>query len=183
MGEPKLLLPWGECTMIERVLSQWRASRVARVVVVVHPADDRLAELCRAAGAAVFQPEIPPPDMKASVRHALAWIAERESPAAQDAWLLAPADMPLVTSSVIDAVIAAHDPHSPSSVVPVAGGRRGHPVLFPWSLAGEVARLAPEEGVSAIVKRHGVKEVSWANTREILTDIDTPEEYRDSRAQ
>ena len=81
MGEPKLLLPWGETTIIESVLAAWRASRVARIVVVVHPEDTRLAELCRAASAMVIQPEIPPPDMKASVCHALAWLAVHESPA------------------------------------------------------------------------------------------------------
>jgi len=178
MGEPKLLLPWGDSTMIEHVLAQWRAADVARVVIVVHPADARLAELCRGAGAVVVQPEVPPADMKASVRHALNWITEHEAPRAQDAWLLAPADMPLVTPAVIRAVIAAHDKTAPRIIAPIAAGRRGHPVLFPWPLADEVAGLAENEGVSAIVQRHAVKELAWPNAQEVLTDIDTPEEYR-----
>lgn len=180
MGEPKLLLPWSQATIIESVLAHWRASRVARMVVVVHPQDTRLAELCRAAGAMLIQPDVPPEDMKASVQHALAWIERHEAPTAQDAWLLAPADMPLVTPAVIDAVIAAHDPAAPRIVAPTAAGRRGHPVLFPWPLVSEVFCLGHDQGVSALVQRHTVKELPWANAREILTDIDTPEEYRNS---
>jgi molybdenum cofactor cytidylyltransferase len=183
MGEPKLLLPWGESTIIESVLATWRASRVTRIVVVVHPADTRLAELCRTAGATVVQPEIPPPDMKASVGHALEWLAAHESPTEHDAWLLAPADMPLVTTAVIDAVIAAHNSAAPSIVAPAANDRRGHPVLFPWTLASEVARLAEHEGLNALVKRHSVHELPWPNAKEIMTDIDTPAEYQASQAR
>jgi molybdenum cofactor cytidylyltransferase len=183
MGEPKLLLPWGSATMIESVLAAWRASRVARIVVVVHPADAQLAEVCRAAGAIVIQPEIPPPDMKASVQHALAWLTVQESPAEHDAWLLAPADMPLVTTAVINSVIAAHEGAAPSIVAPVATGRRGHPVLFPWPLASEVSRLAESEGLNALVKRHTIKELPWPSAREILTDVDTPTEYRDNQSR
>jgi len=183
MGEPKLLLPWGKSTIIESVLAAWRASRVTRIVVVVHPADARLAELCQSAGATVIQPEIPPPDMKASVRHAVAWLVAHESPTDHDAWLLAPADMPLVTTAVIDAVIAAHNMAAPSIVAPAANDRRGHPVLFPWPLSNEVAQLAENEGLNALVKRHVVKELPWQNAQEILTDIDTPAEYQASQSR
>ena len=48
MGEPKLLLPWRDGTLIEHVLAQWLASRVACVTVVVHPDDQELAAVCRA---------------------------------------------------------------------------------------------------------------------------------------
>jgi molybdenum cofactor cytidylyltransferase len=183
MGEPKLLLPWGETTIIESVLAAWRASRVTRMVVVLHPADAQLAAHCRSAGVVIVQPEIPPPDMKSSVRHALAWLTTHESPTEDDAWLLAPADMPLVTTAVIDAVITAHNSAAPSIIAPAANDRRGHPVLFPWSLAREVAGLAEHEGLNALVKRHVVKELPWPNAQEILTDIDTPAEYQASQAR
>ena len=49
MGEPKLLLPWRDGTLIEHVLAQWLASRVACLTVVVHPEDVELAAICRRA--------------------------------------------------------------------------------------------------------------------------------------
>src|SRR5690242_11684835 len=74
MGTPKLLLPWGDETLIASVLQAWRSSRIARVVAVVHPEDHELARACASAGVEVVQPATPPPDMKASVRAALAHL-------------------------------------------------------------------------------------------------------------
>ena len=177
MGAPKLLLPWKHGTLIEQVLAAWRASRVAKTFVVVHPADVTLADVCRRAGAEVVVPDDPPPDMKASVRHALAWIAAQHAPQESDAWLLAPADMPRLSAALIDTVVAAHDPAAPRVVLAASGGRRGHPVLFPWALAAEVPRLGPHEGLNALVGRNTVVEISWSDDSPLL-DIDNPEDYR-----
>ena len=61
MGSPKLLLPWGDTTLLGHVIRQWQTSGVCRVVVVVHPADKELADLAVAAGADVIAPDVPPP--------------------------------------------------------------------------------------------------------------------------
>src|SRR5690606_37389168 len=37
MGAPKLLLPWGETTLIGEVIRSWKDSRVDQVLVVIHP--------------------------------------------------------------------------------------------------------------------------------------------------
>ena len=106
MGQPKLLFLRGG-TVIEHVLRVWRDSGVEQVVMVVHPLDDRLAELGAAGGASVVRPETPPPDMKASVRLGLQWVATA-GPLACDAWLLAPADMPGLTATAIASLVAAY---------------------------------------------------------------------------
>ena len=177
MGQAKLLLPWREATVIEQVLAAWQGSRVACVVVVVHPDDTELADVCRRAGAIVQVAATPPPDMKASVRLGLEWLDEHFAPTAADAWMLAPADVPELTSRQIDRVLAEFDPSAGEILVPVHAGRRGHPVLFPWPLAAEVPRLADDEGINALVKRHPVRELPNDDPG-ILTDLDTPEDYR-----
>jgi molybdenum cofactor cytidylyltransferase len=177
MGEPKLLLPWGEATLIEHVLHQWLGSRAAHVVIVVHPEDAELAAICRRAGAETVVPETPPAEMKLSVAHGLASIAARYAPDAQDAWLLAPADMPRLSRALIDACIACHDATSPRIIVPVHDGRRGHPVLFPWALADEVPKLSAGEGLNALLQRHLPLEMPWPDDS-ALADIDRPEDYR-----
>lgn len=181
MGRPKLLLPWGDTTLIEHVLSVWRASRVDRVLVVVSPLDGQLAELAAAAGADVVRPETAPADMKASVQRALVYAA-RFAPQATDAWLVAPADMPGLKVETINALVdayvasvrAADTP--PRIWVPRHGARRGHPVLFPWSLAGEVAQLAPGEGLNALLARHEVAHLE-AGAGALVEDLDTPDDY------
>lgn len=177
MGQPKLLLPWGASTVIETVLAAWGASVVDRVIVVVHPHDQELANICRRAGADMVVPTVAPAEMKTSIRLGLEHIAATCQATAADAWLLAPADMPLLTAAAIDAVSAAHDPQSPQILVPTHRGRRGHPVLFPWPLAQDVFTLADDEGVNAIVHRHGYRSVELADAAAIGSDIDTPADY------
>ena len=177
MGRPKLLLPWGKSTVIEHVLSVWRASRVGRIVVVVHPDDGELAEVCRAAGAEVVVPDGPPPQMRDSARRGLAYVQRRYTPESRDVWLLAPADMPRLSSAVIDQLLAAHRPQSPEILLPAIEGRRGHPVLFPWHLVDAVETLPAEDGVNALLARHPVRQISCSEAS-ILDDLDTPEDYR-----
>jgi molybdenum cofactor cytidylyltransferase len=158
------------------VLGTWRASSVDRLVMVVHPDDRDLARIGRRLGATVLQPESAPGEMKESVRIALAHLAAEFNPAASDAWLLAPADMPTLQSATIDRLVSAYRSAEPAIWAPVARGRRGHPVLFPWSLAAEVARLGPGEDVRALLARHPVRTIR-AVASSILEDLDTPQQY------
>lgn len=176
MGQPKLLLDFRGQTIIETVLDAWLASSVDRTLVVVHPDDHALADVCEKKGATVIVPQEPPPHMKDSVLAGLDYLSSRCQPKPESVWLLAPADMPTLSSRVIDAVLSAHDPEHPRILVATRQKKRGHPVLFPWPLAGEVARLGPEEGLNQLVGRHDVQEVPVSEEC-IHFDVDTPEDY------
>jgi molybdenum cofactor cytidylyltransferase len=183
MGQPKLLLPWGAATVIEHVLATWRASRVEQVVVVLHHDDRLLAEVCAAGGAIVAAPVPPPAQMKDSVRHGLEVLADKFDPHADDAWLVAPADMPDLSTVVIDRLIEAHAaglaarPPVPPIRAPRYGAKPGHPVLFPWPLAAEVARLGDAEGLDVLVARRGVEHVDFPAAAR-PEDFDTPDDYQ-----
>ena len=176
MGRPKLLLPWGDGTVVDHVLAAWRASCVTAIVVVVRRDDIALAERCRAAGVSVVTPPVDPPDMKASVGVGLAFVRNEFSPTTDDVWLLVPADMPQLSAGVVDALCAAHDSAAPAILVPTWNGHRGHPVLFPWSVVDAVARLRSDEGLNALLHSHPVREVQCAEPA-ILEDLDTLEDY------
>jgi molybdenum cofactor cytidylyltransferase len=181
MGAPKLLLPWGDSTIIEHVLAAWRASRVDRILVVVHPDNKRLAERCQGDRVTVVVPNVPPPEMKDSVVVCLRHIQENGSPHDGDCWLLAPADVPNLSVGVINRLLDEHA-RSLSSPMPVIlapshAGRRGHPVLFAWRLAKEVFALSGSEGVNQLLKCHPVSEVP-VGAEELADDVDTLQDYR-----
>jgi len=180
MGRPKLLLPWGSSTIVETVLTTWRASGVTASIVTVHPADVELAELCRRGGADVVVANEPPADMKASVALALAHVESIYRPQPSDAWLLAPADMPTIGTDVIGELLRQFAADPTRAVLPVHAGRRGHPVILPWAWAGEVQRLGPHEGIRAFFARHWLDELPWPDEK-ILEDVDSPENYRHLR--
>jgi molybdenum cofactor cytidylyltransferase len=182
MGAAKLLLPMNGGTIIEKTLAAWQASQVGSIVVVVRPDDRDLVDLCRIYGAKVVTPPVPPPEMKDSVQYGLRHIEANFAPTADDAWLLAPADMPNLSPRVIDLLISAHNPTQSTILVPTLAGKRGHPVLFPWTLAAEVFSLPDTEGLNVLRQRHHSREIACDSVEPpgsfAFSDIDTPEDYK-----
>lgn len=181
MGRPKLLLPWGESTLIEHLLRAWRESGVERTVIVLHPDDDQLASTCRRAGVDVVVAQSPPPEMKASVRLGLSYVAAQFAPGDESCWLLAPADMPNLRAASIQRVLAERVPGKDEILVPTHAGRRGHPVLFPWRLRADVEALGDHQGLNQLLRVHRVREVP-CEEEDVLVDIDTPDDYERRRA-
>jgi molybdenum cofactor cytidylyltransferase len=176
MGQPKLLLPAGYSTIIERVLSAWTASRVTRTVVVVRRDDEELKARCRGFNVDIVTPASPPEDMKASIACALDHVARRYAPVDDDAWLVAPADMPRLSARTIDLVLNSFDPAQPRPIVPLFRGQRGHPLLLPWRMAEQLHDLAPDEGVNALMAGAPSREIECGHPG-ILFDLDTPGDF------
>ncbi len=176
MGRPKLLLPWKDSTVIETVLKAWQAGGVGKVVVTVRAGDETLAEICRKAGAEVVIPKSAPLDMKASVRIGLEHVAQKFQPTEYDAWLVAPADLPLLSSDVIRTLIVEHDKTPGDILVPCQAGRRGHPVLFPWLIVEQMRHLKDDEGFNVLLACGLVREISVA-LPVAGDDLDTPADF------
>jgi molybdenum cofactor cytidylyltransferase len=180
MGQPKLRLPWHGTTIIQHVLEAWRAGGVRATVVVVPPDDPELADLCWQAGAEVVVPRQPPSEMKHSIQLAIQHIRDHLRPRAGDAWLVAPADLPDLSPAIVARLLATHEPDDPQILVPTLSGKRGHPVLFPWSLAGQIADLGEGEGLNVLVEHQGAAEIVCDDIAEpkAFADVDVPEDLQ-----
>jgi molybdenum cofactor cytidylyltransferase len=176
MGRAKLLLPWRETTVIEAVLAAWKSSRVTATVVVARCDDHELITRCRAAGVDLLLADSPPADMKASVRLALEHVARRHAPKPHDVWLVAPADMPELSTTVIDRLLAEHEPEQPRILIPTWNSKRGHPALFPWSAAGRVSLLGADQGVDRLFAEGPSREIGCSPDA-VPLDLDDPADY------
>lgn len=181
MGRPKLLLPVEGETVVARLLDALAHPRITATIVVARRDDTPLADEVARTKAIVVRPDVDPPDMRASVEHAIAAIAERFDPDPDDGWLLVPADHPSLRRAVLDELTAAWDECDGEILIPTFEGRRGHPTVFRWRLAAEVASIPPDRGLDALVAAHEPREVAIAD-RGIVTDLDTPEDYQRLRA-
>lgn len=179
MGTAKLLLPWGDSTVIQSVIAAWQKSRVDEVLVVVSPQNEALAATCRDAGATVVVPATPPADMKASIQAAVAGLLEGAPLGRNDCILIAPADMPWLEPATIDRILNEFDSASGEIVIPTHAARRGHPIVIPWSLAEEVQRLGEHDTLKTVIERHRPRIVECDAT--VLGDLDTPEDYKSAR--
>lgn len=178
MGKPKLLLPWHDSTIIDAVLDTWKASTVSRIVVVVRAEDSELIERCRTHDIDLVVPRTSPPDMKASVRSAIDHLQAEFQPQPEDAWLLAPADMPGITATHVQRLIDHNDQCATSRiVVPTYHGHRGHPVLFSWEIVKHLPEIPATAGLNWLLENYPVHELPLDDPQ-ILLDIDTPDDYR-----
>ncbi len=174
MGAPKVLLPFGPGTVIAHIADRIAASSVDRIVVVVGPEGDRVADALRGRPASIVVNPDPEKAMLSSVRCGL-----RALPEGCDAVLVALGDQPAVEAALIDRLIAARAGSGKGIAVPVHGGRRGHPLLFAASYGPEVLERYEDTGLRGLLAAHpdDIVEVP-ASDAAVLSDMDTPEDYR-----
>lgn len=176
MGQPKLMLPWGDVRLIDQVLQAWTTSNVDRVVVVVRSNDQQLLEACQRWPVDIVQPDHAPPDMKASLQIGLRHLQSEVQPSSADRCFIAPADLPTLSRTIIDRLIQT-GADTGSITLPRFGQRPGHPALFPWELTNEIFQLAANEGVNRLVREHHTIEIPF-EADQAIQDVDTPEEYQ-----
>lgn len=176
MGQPKLLMPISGRPLLDRVLAAWAGSKVSRTIVVVRADDERLLARCRAFDVDVVPLRRSTADMKTSVLSGLRHIEREYCPLPDDAWVMAPADLPGLNTAVIDHVLNAAASCPRSAIVPVAGGRRGHPLLVPWAYTALAYELGRQEGLNALLERVPLCETPWRDAAS-FNDLDTPADF------
>lgn len=86
------------------------------------------------------------------------------------AWLILPADLPLIQPASIAAVAQALQQHA--VVVPMVGLQAGHPVGFDASCGQALMALTGEAGAVAVVRRFGAHRLSIEDPG-LTRDVDT----------
>ena len=181
MGRPKLLLSVEGVAVIARVVKALVAGGAHPVLVVSPPIDasggrEVETEAVRA-GARVVVPEAQPPDMRTSVMIGLRRL--ESDPAPITAVLLAPADSPGLTASLVARVIRRSEAEPGAIVVPTFEGVRGHPVALPWPIARAVFDLPEDAGVNTLIRQNSDRVVELSvDDPGAIDDLDTPEDYR-----
>jgi molybdenum cofactor cytidylyltransferase len=175
MGRLKQLLPYGEHTVIEQVVSVLLASPVDEVLVVT---GHRRAALETTLGGwpvrTTFNPDYAEGEMLSSAQAGL-WAVSAESRAA----LLVVGDMPAIEEDVVAQLIQAYRRGGDGFVyIPSFQMRAGHPVLVPRPYWPAILAL-PVGGNLRSVLRAKETRVQWVvvNTPSVLRDMDTPEDY------
>ena len=198
MGAQKLLLPFHGRTVIGRVAGEILRSPVARTFVVVGADGDRVAAALerepvsrkgvkrptkrkpcgtarkspRGSFTFVTNPD-PAGDMLSSVRCGL-----RALPPGCKAALVALGDQPAITAGLVGRMVRALRVSGRGIVVPVYGGKRGHPILFSERYFREVLIRRGDLGLRGLLRAHpeDVFELP-ADSDSVLSDMDYPQDY------
>lgn len=170
----KLFLPFSGSTVMEAALDNLLASDIDEVLVVLGHRSD---EAIRLIGSRAVRIAVNPDyrlGMSTSIARGMELVDNKAS-----GILLALADQPLVSPAIIDRLVSEFRSSPRGIALPVCRGRRGHPVIFSMSYRDELKRLKGDIGARELLDRHreDVQEVA-VDTETVLTDIDTPGDYR-----
>jgi len=173
MGTQKLLLPFGDATVIESVVLTALASRVDRVLVVLGADKDDVRKEIEPFGIDFVVNDNFAEGMLSSVQAGFAAL-----PPDAEAAVVMLGDQPFLPARVVDAVAEAFRRSGSGIVIPVHRGRRGHPILIGLKYRDAVLALDPADGLRRLIQAHAEDifeaEVEDAN---ILRDMDVPEDY------
>ena len=178
MGRPKLLLPFGERTMIETVVNNAVQSKADEVLVILGSNAEKIAERIEDYSVKTSVN----PDFRQGMLSSIQWGFE-SLPEDTRAVLVMLGDQPMIPSSVINRVIDAYEQTEKSIVLPVYNKRSGHPILVDMKYREEVKQLSPDIGLRALVHNHtdDILEVE-VDAPGILKDIDTAEDYEQMKS-
>jgi len=177
MGRPKLLLPYGEKTIIETVVQNVVSSRVDGAVVVLGGDRREIEEKIRRFAVKRAVNLAYGEGMLSSVRRGLSAL-----PSSARAALFVLADQPDIPPAVIDSVVEAYLGGKKGIVVPVYKKKRGHPLLVDLKYRREIESLSPDVGLRGLILEHkdDILEVRISSPA-VLNDIDRTEDYERAR--
>jgi molybdenum cofactor cytidylyltransferase len=187
MGRPKLLLPYGQGTVLGALVGALHAAGAAPIAVVAAPGDDALRTWCAgprgadAAGVPLLAAVNPHPElgMLSSILTGLAalggasHLAERET-----RLLITPGDLPALRAATVARLLSRQAACAAGLAVPLHAGRRGHPLLIAAPLIPEIERLDPARGLRQLIDLHP-GELLEVETDDpgCVADMDTPGDY------
>lgn len=181
MGMPKMLLPWGERTVLGQVVSTYAQAGVSDIVIVTGGARLQVEEEAMRLSKeypirVVYNPEHEKGEMLSSLQAGL----QKANPAIT-AVLIGLGDQPQISRSAIQQVISAHVAIGASLVVPSFNLRRGHPWLVHKPLWAEIMSLSAPQTMRDFLQHHS-RDILYVDADEsILKDMDTPQDYQRER--
>jgi molybdenum cofactor cytidylyltransferase len=114
--------------------------------------------------------------MRDSIELGLDRLARHDTP---QSVVLTPGDYPGITAAFVAQLVeyGANRPHH--IVIPIYNGRRGHPIVLPWTIAAQIHSLPAGVGVNALVAEHEEFVVEFdILSPEIVGDLDTPDDLQ-----
>jgi len=173
MGTQKLLLPFGGATVIGHIVDQLLGSALDEVVVVVGHEGERVAEAVASRHMRVVTNPDYADGMLSTVRCGLRALGPC------DGILVALGDQPAITSALVDELVGAFARVGKGILVPLQGGRRGHPILFADRYRDEVLTRYDDVGLRGLLSAHADDVCELAvSSAAVLSDMDYPEDYQ-----
>lgn len=179
MGRPKLLLPFGESTLVGSVAAALRGGGVEEIVLVTAPGDEDLRAWAEGTGVTVAVNPDPERGMLSSIQTGVAALRDLDV-----LLLVSPADLPNLRAETVALLLRRMLETGAPLALPAHRGRRGHPLAIAPALIPEIRTLDPGVGLKQLRDRYEAEllEVEVGDAG-VVEDVDTPEDYARVRSR
>lgn len=178
-----MLLPWGNVTVIEHVVSVFTQVGIDNILVVTGGAHEQVETVISGCKSkypveSIYNEKYISGDMLTSIQCGLRHIANKNIGAA----MVGLGDQPQVQERSVRLLCETYSQTQSPLVVPSFQMRRGHPWLVARPLWQDLLDMTASQTPRDFLNTHtqDIKYVEM-DTPNILADLDTPEEYRASR--
>jgi molybdenum cofactor cytidylyltransferase len=174
MGSPKLVLPWGDGTVIGQVVRTLKEAGLSEIVVVTGGAGPLIETALASLEVRILRnPNYVSGEMLTSCQIGLQALSPPVATA-----LIALGDQPQIEAGIVKSMIRMYAHSRPALVVPSYQMHRGHPWLVARSLWPDIINLRPPETLRDFLAAYaGQIEYLPVGTASILQDLDTPADY------
>jgi molybdenum cofactor cytidylyltransferase len=182
MGEPKLILPWANTTVLGQVVATFAAAGIEDILVVTGGARQQIEALVTRLAQkypvrAIYNPDHEHGGMLSSIQAGLAGLDSRSCAA-----LIGLGDQPQVREETVRRILSAFVQRESSLVIPSFQGRRGHPWLVARSLWPDILALPNSVTTARQFLDAHARQIEYVMADESsLKDLDTPKEYEQER--
>lgn len=175
MGQPKMLLPWGDVTVLEHVISVYLKAGLHDMLVITGGARNQVEKLLEKYPVRlIYNEEYTSGGMLSSLQCGI-----RELTHQTQAVLIGLGDQPQVQERSIQMVCEAFIEMEADIVVPSYRMRRGHPWLVARPLWKELQDLGSPQSPRDFLIRHA-ESIHYVKVKDpgILADLDTLQDYQ-----
>lgn len=173
MKQQKMLLPFGQKSIIETVIENAKKSKAKETWVVLGSDKEIIENQINYLEISIAENVNYKEGMLSSVICGINAIPQNA-----DAVIVLLGDQPMVEPEIINRIMESYRTNRAGIVIPTYDGKRGHPVLIDLKYRKEINNLNPEIGLRELMLNHAedIMEIS-VKKEYILNDIDTPEDY------
>ena len=178
MGTCKLLLPWGEKTILTHLLDQWRSTGAAQIAPVIDPSNQPLRKALTHAGLSPSDwIENPSPQlgMFNSLQKASRWTGWLST---LTHWIISLGDQPHIETSTLCVLLNAARKNPMRICQPTLHGHTAHPIILPGSNFRELAQNDVPDLRTYIRRQEPLRLRVPVEDAGVSGDLDTSRDYR-----
>jgi CTP:molybdopterin cytidylyltransferase MocA len=177
MRSCKLLLPWGDKTILTHLLDQWRSAGAAQIAPVIDPSNELLRKALEHAGFSPFdwiENRSPQLGMFSSLQEASRWTGWVST---LTHWIISLGDQPHIQISTLRLLLDAARKNPTRIGQPAFHGQAAHPIVLPGSNFRELAQTDVANLRDYIRTREVLRLRLPVEDPGVSQDLNTPEDY------